>query len=110
MLEFAENEFELSAKGKDGSSTRDHLNALWKQTGQKPKELDEFILPPTMQYVWELFLQLCDGRQSNGFGAAAFSWSDIQAWINLYGHNMSSLEIKIIKQLDLIAIKDRKNA
>ena len=41
-------------------------------------------------------------------GGMPFSWSDIKAWIWLTGNKPTPQDIKVIKQLDLLAIKNRK--
>jgi hypothetical protein len=111
LLAFADNEFELSAVQKDGSCLRDHYLSVFDQTGKKPRQLEAYPAPLALIYVWEWFVELSLGRQSSGFGAMPFSWSDIQAWKSLCGYNISSQDIRLLKRLDSIAVKDRtKNA
>jgi len=108
LLEYADDQFELNTRGKDGSTLRDHYMAAWESTGVKPYQLDRYAVPDTLMYIWHWFIELCEGRQYGMDGAMPFSFSDIKAWIDLYGYTVTAQEVKILKKLDILAIKDRK--
>ena len=40
-------------------------------------------------------------------GALPFSFSDIKAWIELNDYQIAPYEIKILKKIDLLAVKNR---
>lgn len=65
-------------------------------------------IPYNISYLWEWFVDLSGGRQYGMDGGMPFSWSDIKAWIWLTGNKPTPQDIKVIKQLDLLAIKNRK--
>ena len=106
------------------SLLRDHYKAQFKSSGVKPLQLacDEYFcicsedertlniepIPYNIAYLWEWFVELSGGRQYGMDGGMPFSWSDIEAWTRLSGNNPTSEDIKLLKQLDLLAIKNRK--
>lgn len=55
-----------------------------------------------MELVWDYFLQLSNARGSNGFGGNPISYPDIAAWNELTETQVTPLEVKIIKRLDII--------
>lgn len=64
--------------------------------------LEEFKLPKGMELSWDYFIQLSNARSSNGYGANPISYTDIAAWNELTETQVTPLEVKIIKQLDII--------
>lgn len=55
-----------------------------------------------MELVWDYFLQLSNARSSNGYSANPISYPDIAAWNELNEIDVTPLEVKIIKRLDII--------
>lgn len=84
---------------------RVHLETVWKQTGEKPKELDFEPCPVVMLYLWEDFKELELGRQFNELGKLPFSYSEIESWCRLTKRELTNFDLRILKQLDLISLK-----
>lgn len=103
LLEFAKKEFELSAKQKDGSTLREHLESIKAQTGFSPPELENVNVSPTVMYLWTYFLQLNNARQ-NGMSVNPLSYSEIDSWQRLTATEISPFELSIIKALDNVFI------
>lgn len=102
-MEFARQEFKL---GSGSNSIRDQLNLVWKNTGKKPKELEELLdLPESTIHIWNWFIDLSNSRSSNGFGANPLSYSEIWSYFNLMQITPDEWEVKLIKALDNIALE-----
>lgn len=104
-LAYARQEFEL-ASGSAGSTIRDQLKLVWKNTGIKPKELDDLIeLPASCLQVWNAFCDLNAARGSNGFGVNPLNYTEIKSYFDLLGIQPDEAEIKLIKQFDNAALE-----
>lgn len=80
---------------------RDQLNNVWKQTGIKPKELEDIPdLPASCFEVWSWFLNLNESRTSNGFGFNPVQYSEIDAFFRLKQIQPELWEIDLLKRLD----------
>jgi hypothetical protein len=80
---------------------RDQLNSVWRQTGIKPKELEQLKeLPESCVPVWKWFIDLNNSRSSNGFGVNPLSYSDIKAYLDLIGVEVEEWELYLIKRID----------
>lgn len=101
----------LSSVQKDGSTLRDHLNAVEKVSGRRPPELDGPPLPECLEYIWGWFIQL-HRRRGGGFGPAPISWEAIDAWARRTGADPTPLELELIDAIDCAymeqAAKDSK--
>jgi len=76
-----------------------------KQNGFKHPDQEEFEkikLPEGMELVWGYFIQLHNARTSSGFGSNPISYSEIQAWNNLTDSGVTTMDVKIIKRLDIV--------
>ena len=80
-------------------SRAEHLQGIWRQTGEKPPELDGPPIPPVGAYLWEWFSELHKARQG------PISYSEIQAWAKLSGNSPEPWEVKAIKALDIEYLK-----
>ena len=107
MLEFAEWSFKLSRQDKDGISLEDHLKQVWKTTKRKPAELEPPNFPDVIGYVWSWFLELNAARPTTGFGAAPITYSEISCWNTLTGARVSSWEVALLKDLDILFLRSR---
>ena len=97
-------EFTLSERQKDGRTLREHLENIERQTRVKPKELEQQVqLPEVFLDCWLWFLALNSTRVP-GFGISAISFSEMQAYFNLYGIEPEPWEIDIIRMFDGIAV------
>ena len=77
------------------------MNSVWKQTGVKPKELDELVeLPEVFSYLWADFLRLNSNRTSNGFGINPISLLDIVLYYQLYKIDVQPWEVEVLQYFD----------
>ena len=80
--------------------------SVWRQTGKKPKELEELIeLPDSCQQVWSWFLELNSSRSGNGFGPNPLNYSEILSYFTLLGTYPEQWELGLIKRFDLVAME-----
>lgn len=96
--------------GADGTARRDHALQLCRQTGKSPEELglsadslneaEEFPLPEDGAHLWAWFQELCGGRVNNGFGPAAISWSDMEAWARLTATPLTPYDVLTLRSMD----------
>jgi hypothetical protein len=70
------------------------LKQVEKSLGRKPKELqDAPVLRHELNYLWSLFVSLKNAAEG------AISYTEIQAYISIYG-DLSVFEIDLIRTLD----------
>lgn len=87
--------------GPKGNSLRDQLNNAWRQTGIKPKQLDELKeLPDSCSHLWKIFIDLHNARSSNGFGVSPISYLEIQSYSKLYQIKFEDWELDLIRMFD----------
>ena len=93
-MAFAEVEIRLSLPiaGSDATE-RTHLLKVWKQTGKKPKVLqDQPKMPDGMGYVWEWFLEIMN--------AGDMTWQSLMAWSSVTGTKLTHTESELLLQLN----------
>jgi hypothetical protein len=110
LTAFARHEFRLSAAQPDGLPLRVHLEAAWKRTRRRPKELDGPRLRPSLLYLWEWYVALDRQRGSSGFGAAPLGYPAIEAWARLVGARPTPWELECLTALDLEFLASRAEA
>ena len=94
--------------GADGTTQRDHILEVCKQTGKTPEELgvsetsldEEIPIPEDGLYLWFYFQELSGGRGNNGFGPTALSWSDMEAWARLTSTPLTPYETLTLRSMD----------
>lgn len=95
--------------GADGTSQREHVLEACRQLGKTPEELgypeisleeEEMPLPEEGLYLWSLFQEASAGRVNGGFGPAALSWSDLEAWAQLTSTPLSPYEVLTLRSMD----------
>lgn len=80
---------------------RAKLESVWRQTGVRPKELDELVeLPDVFKYLWQDFLMLNSARTSNGFGVNPLQYSEMLAYFTLQGIQVQPWEVEVLRVLD----------
>lgn len=80
--------------------------SVWRQTGIRPKELDDMLeFPDGMSEVWKFFTDLNNARASNGFGINPISYSEMYSYFKLLEIQPQEWEIEIIKRLDRVALE-----
>ena len=99
MVEFAQHEFRLSTRQKDGATLREHLEAVQRQTGKKPEELCGPELPPEGAHWWHWWCELAQGRQ-NGLAVSPITWADVAAWAALTGRQLDPFDLNAIRAID----------
>lgn len=91
----------MSVTFTDGNTLRDQLNSVWRQTGIKPKELEELLeLPESCQHVWKWFLDLHSARTSSGFAPNPITYSDMYSYFTLLSMYPEEWELDLIKLID----------
>lgn len=101
-LAFVKQEFEL---GSGSNSIKAKLESVWRQTGHKPKELEELkVMPEVFSALWEDFINLNNTRTSNGFGANAISYTELQAYYSLNQIPVQPWEIQVLRYFDNVVL------
>ena len=100
-MEYARHQFILNARQKDGATLRQHLQAVFSQTGKMPDQLANAPdMPEALAHVWIYFLELNRSRGNNGFSELHITFSEIDSWCRLYGISLEPWELSIIAALD----------
>lgn len=77
------------------------MNSVWRQTGVKPKELQDVVeLPESCFQVWKWFIDLHNARGSNGFGVNPINYTEIKAYFDLIDIKPEDWEVTLIKLFD----------
>ena len=101
LANFAQAEFALEVRQKDGCSLRDHLESAWKQSGEKPQELiDAPPLPESGRYLWEYYLELHHRRVNYGWGHIPLGYGEILAWRTLTRRRLDPWELSALLEID----------
>lgn len=100
-MEFARFQIRMSKPGKDGVSFGAKMQALGASI------LDQALpCPPELEHVWGWFDSLNTGRGNSGFGPSPISFAEISAWSALTGNAPTPWEVDLIKNLDLLYLKE----
>lgn len=74
--------------------------SVWRQTGQRPKELDDILeLPENLYYMWKIFIDLHNTR-SAGMAENAITYTEIKAYADLFNINFEEWEIMLLCKFD----------
>ena len=85
---------------------RAKLEQVERQTGKRPKELDELVeFPESMLYQWSYFIALHNKRGSNGFGVNPISYQEMLAYFTLIDYMPEQWEIDLISKLDSVFLE-----
>ncbi|MER2537636.1 MAG: hypothetical protein ABTQ26_00190 [Azonexus sp.] len=79
---------------------RDHLQAVARQTGVVPEDLEIPQVPPACSTVWTAFAGLAKTRQSGGMGLSAISQADVYYWQQNNNVTLSPWEVETIHAID----------
>jgi len=110
LTEFAKHQFALNRQHPDGSTERDHLESVERQTGRRPSALDGPPLPYDIAHVWLWFNDLSAARGNNGWGPNALNYQDMAAWMMLTGTIVRPQEISAILMLDRLWMSEQAKA
>ena len=100
LVAHAKAVFHLNQRKPDGSTLREHLQAVERSTKRRPPELDVPALPQACAGVWQIFLELHSRRAQGGFGPAALDEARLLNWQQLHAARLSPWEIECIFALD----------
>ena len=78
---------------------------VYKSTGVMPEELKPKDFPDSLLYVWQSFIELSQARQAGLNGPSSLTYTDIKAWSELTGNELSPVDVEIIKKLDTLYLK-----
>lgn len=92
----------MDKRGKEGTTLRQDLISVQRQTGRAPKQLIGPELPKHLEYLWGWFNDLDHARGGSGFGPSPISYSELLAWTTLSGIRPQSWEIRAIRLLDTL--------
>ncbi|MGT2429243.1 phage tail assembly chaperone [Cupriavidus basilensis] len=87
----------------DGSTVRQNLESVARQTGRRPEGLDGPELPPAGFQLWEWFMELNTTRQA-GVGLSPITYPDIQAFFSMIGERPARWQIDAIRRLDFVVL------
>ena len=105
MEKYAEHSFKLNKPDQNGTTQREHLEQVERQTGRRPKELDGPTFPTLMSYVWSAFINLSNTRSIGFSGPNPISYIEIKAWKDLTESPLTSFEVEAIKCLDTMYMR-----
>jgi len=84
----------LAERQPDGTSLRDHLEALERRTGRRHPLRDGPTPPAAGAHLWRWFLEL------RAADAAPLTFSEIRAWAALTGRRPRPWEVAALRALD----------
>lgn len=102
MLAYAANEFTLSARTADGTTARDQLNSLWRQTKVMPKELEPVECHESVLYLWRYFLSMNARRSHNEAGPQPIGHAEVDAWARVRHLSLSPFDLSALDQLEAL--------
>ena len=103
MVEWAAHQFKLNLPDQNGTTEREHLEQVERQTGRKLEALE----PPTefpilVSHVWSAFINLSNDRSQGFSGPNPITYEQIKAWKELTETPVTSWEIEAIKRVDVV--------
>jgi hypothetical protein len=105
VLDYARAVFELSKTDDKGISNFEHLSQVEQQTGITPRELEVPEIPPIIEYIWEVFIEVSSGRSAGLSGPSPISHQEIHSWSILTGITLTSFEVNLLKKIDSIYVR-----
>lgn len=104
MVEFAEHEFRLNKRGKDGHSLRETLKVVEERKGFMPEEgVNPVEFPELLYDLWRWFLNLNSSRPS-GMGSTPILESEIRAYYLNRSLTLHGWQLDAIRRLDAVAM------
>ena len=100
MLEFAEFNFKLNTPDQNGTTQREHLEQVERQTGRRPIALEGPDFPLLVSHIWSAFILL-----SNFSGPNPISYAEIKTWKELTETPLDAREVEAIKRLDAVYMR-----
>lgn len=104
-IDYLKQELVLSDQvGDSGSTQREHLEAVERQTGIVPAELQNLIeLPDSLREVWSWYKRLSNRRQS-GMGINPIAFTEIKAFFDMQLISPNAEELQILEYFDNLSV------
>lgn len=99
----------MNKPDKDGVTEREHLEAVYKQTGKKPIELELPEFPNQLAYIWSAFFMLNRSRTYSDGVPSPITYEQILAWKNLTETPFGPKEVEVITRIDRIYLGAMSN-
>lgn len=104
-MDYGEHFFKLNKRDESGSTLKELLEQVERQTGRKPEELKGPEFPELLRHVWSAFLALSNSRNPAFSGVSPITFEQIRAFIEVTGTPLGPKEVSAIKRLDNVFIK-----
>lgn len=91
----------LSLRQPDGSTLREHLTSIARQTGIVPPELEPVDCPHEVKYIWGYWLSMNQRRHTG----EPISNMELQAWASLRGLVLEPFEMDMLDRIEGIYFK-----
>jgi len=88
----------MNVADKNGVTTREHLQ----QAGAVGELQPPVEFPMVFKNTWEVFIELNNARPEGAMGPGKITYSEIQAWCDVMECNLSALQIRVIRRLDIV--------
>uniref|UniRef100_UPI004037FFE9 phage tail assembly chaperone n=1 Tax=Cupriavidus nantongensis TaxID=1796606 RepID=UPI004037FFE9 len=88
----------------DGSTVRQNLESVARQSGRRPEGLDGPELPPAGFQLWEWFMELNNTRPA-GMGMSPITYTDIHAFFTMIGERPARWQLDAIRRLDCVVLR-----
>ena len=72
-----------------------------------PERLKPPPFPSLLDYLWEWYKQISEGRTGGGFGISHLSWLDLNAWCTMTGTKLNPWEAKAMIEIDTLFVRSR---
>lgn len=96
----------MNSRDKTGSTRKQQLESVWRQTGVKPAELeDELECPESCWHIWKIFIDLHNTRPNNGFGSSAISNQEVLAYCILHKVELDDWELILLRRFDDVVLE-----
>lgn len=87
----------------DGSTLRETYEAIERNTGHRPSELDGPEMPDGGLRAWNWFVDLNGARQF-GMAANPISFAEMAAYFAFRGERPEQWEVGVLRRLDQVAL------
>lgn len=99
-MDFAEHQFKLNKTDQNGTTEREHLEQVERQTGKEIPQLRGPEFPKLVSHIWSAFTALHSRRQMGFNGPMGISYSDIKHWKELTDTPLDAWEVEAIIAVD----------
>lgn len=89
----------MNVRQPDGTTVRQNLEAVARNTGKRPAALDGPALPDAARHVWDWYCDLSAARQS-GFSTNPISYHEMAAYFALRRERPAQWELIVLRRLD----------